>query len=75
MLGVQKAGYAVRNGHMYAYRLLKGIELPNIDDGVVRISLLHYNTPQEVRGLLLALEGVLTGGSPEAAWSDQCIIA
>lgn len=57
---VQKAGYAVRNGHMYAHRLLEGMKLPDIDDGVVRISLLHYNTPQEVRGLLLALDRVLS---------------
>lgn len=45
---------------MYAYRLLTGMQLPDIDDGVVRISLLHYNTPQEVRGLLKALEAVLS---------------
>ena len=56
----QEAGFAVRNGHMYAYRLLTGMQLPDIDDGVVRISLLHYNTPQEVQGLLGALERVLS---------------
>ena len=29
------------------------------DDGVVRVSLLHYNTPAEVAALIVALEAVL----------------
>ena len=59
VFGLQKEGFALRNGHMYAYRLLTGMKVPDIDDGVVRISLQHYNTPQEVRSLLLALDSVL----------------
>ena len=44
---------------MYAYRLLKALRVPDLDDGVVRISLLHYNTPAEVEGLIRALKTVL----------------
>ena len=55
----QKEGFALRHGHMYAYRLLTALCVPDIDDGVVRISLLHYNTPAEVQGLLDALKSVL----------------
>ena len=44
---------------MYAYRLLEALHVPDLDDGVVRISLLHYNTPAEVDGLIRALKAVL----------------
>jgi selenocysteine lyase/cysteine desulfurase len=34
-----------RSGHMYSYRLLKDIfGLEDVDDGVIRVSMLHYNT-------------------------------
>lgn len=34
-----------RSGHMYSYRLLKDVfELEDVEDGVVRVSMLHYNT-------------------------------
>ena len=56
---LQKEGFALRHGHMYAYRLLEALHVPDIDDGVVRISLLHYNTPAEVEGLIRALKAVL----------------
>jgi selenocysteine lyase/cysteine desulfurase len=55
----QKEGFALRHGHMYAYRLLTALRLPDINDGVVRVSLLHYNTPAEVQGLIKALTTVL----------------
>ncbi|MBS1717282.1 MAG: cysteine desulfurase-like protein [Armatimonadetes bacterium] len=55
---VQQHGIGVRHGHMYAYRLCEalGIE-PN--QGVVRTSLVHYNTMDEVERLIKALEEVL----------------
>ena len=44
----------LRNGNMYAVRLLDGLGIPR-DPGVVRASLAHYNTVEEVEGLLGAL--------------------
>ena len=60
---IQKAGFAIRHGHLYAMRLterlvdLQYVRSPG--DGVVRISLLHYNTPEEVRQLVTALNDLL----------------
>lgn len=52
-----------RNGHMYAHRLLTALaktdETWDVQDGVVRISMLHYNTPAEVDHLLAALDEIL----------------
>lgn len=34
-----------RSGHMYSYRLLKDVfGLEDVEDGVIRVSMLHYNT-------------------------------
>lgn len=41
------AGIGVRDGHMYAPRLMKRLGLSQ-DSGVVRVSLVHYNTLQEI---------------------------
>ena len=46
----------LRHGNMYAVRLLDGLGIPR-DPGVVRASLAHYNTVEEVEGLLTALRG------------------
>jgi len=40
-------GVAVRNGHMYAHRLCRALGI-DPDDGVVRVSLVHYNTLEEI---------------------------
>jgi selenocysteine lyase/cysteine desulfurase len=37
----------------------RGAAAAAVEDGVVRISLLHYNTPAEVEGLLDVLREVL----------------
>jgi selenocysteine lyase/cysteine desulfurase len=50
---------ACRNGHMYAYRLCEALGL-DLADGVVRLSLVHYNAMDEVDRLLDALDAVLT---------------
>jgi selenocysteine lyase/cysteine desulfurase len=42
------AGIGIRDGHMYAPRLMKKLGL-RLESGVVRASLLHYNTAAEVR--------------------------
>lgn len=48
-------GFGLRHGHMYAYRLCEALGIDPAD-GVVRISLLHYNTPEEVADVLAALD-------------------
>jgi cysteine desulfurase family protein (TIGR01976 family) len=45
---MSNAGIGIRDGHMYSPRLIKRLGL-SLDSGVVRASLLHYNTLQEVR--------------------------
>ena len=49
---------AVRFGHFYAYRLVRDLGLME-RDGVVRVSLAHYNSPDEVGRLVAALEELL----------------
>jgi len=44
--------------HFYAYRLVEALGL-DPDDGVVRLSLLHYNSPEEVERALTALDEAL----------------
>ncbi|AIE84202.1 cysteine desulfurase-like protein [Fimbriimonas ginsengisoli] len=51
-------GVGIRHGHMYAYRLCQSLGIPT-DPGVVRISLLHYNTDAELDRLFAALDEVL----------------
>ena len=48
----------IRNGEFYAWRCLEGLGIePN--DGVVRVSMVHYNTMQEVRRLTEFLDRVI----------------
>ena len=48
----------IRFGHMYAVRLCQALGI-NLDDGVVRVSLVHYNTPDEVSRLIYALDAII----------------
>jgi len=59
-----------RWGHFYAYSLVLGLpgfsKNPgagerSVDDGVVRISLVHYNTIAEVKKIIAALEDIILG--------------
>jgi cysteine desulfurase family protein (TIGR01976 family) len=43
-----EAGIGIRDGHMYAPRMMKSLGLA-VESGVVRASLLHYNTVQEIQ--------------------------
>jgi cysteine desulfurase family protein (TIGR01976 family) len=52
------AGIGARNGHMYAYRLCEALGL-DPEDGVVRISLVHYNTPGEIERLIEVLDDAM----------------
>lgn len=56
----QKGGIGIRWGHFYAYTLVDELK-PKLDvsDGVVRISLVHYNTVEEVETIISILEEVL----------------
>ena len=51
-------GVGIRHGHMYAHRLCERLGIP-IEDGVVRISPVHYNTVQEVDHLFDGLDPLL----------------
>jgi selenocysteine lyase/cysteine desulfurase len=44
------AGIGIRDGHMYAPRLMKRLGLTK-EIGAVRVSLVHYNTPAEIHRL------------------------
>ena len=52
------AGIGIRNGHCASHRLCSALGL-DPDDGVVRASFVHYNTPQEMESLIEVLERVL----------------
>eukprot|EP00123_Amoebidium_parasiticum_P000837 comp11738_c0_seq1/m.6324 comp11738_c0_seq1/g.6324 ORF comp11738_c0_seq1/g.6324 comp11738_c0_seq1/m.6324 type:complete len:426 (-) comp11738_c0_seq1:248-1525(-) len=49
-----EAKVAVRHGHMYAFHLTEALGLDTVE-GVVRVSMLHYNTHEEVDRLISAL--------------------
>lgn len=49
---------AVRFGNFYAYRAMEALGLEP-SDGVVRVSLAHYNTTEEIERLMTALDRVL----------------
>lgn len=50
-------GFAVRDGHMYSPRLIKRLGL-SPDVGLVRASLVHYNTEDEISRFLQTLEQI-----------------
>jgi cysteine desulfurase family protein (TIGR01976 family) len=49
---------AIRWGHFYAHRLVEALDLLP-QNGVVRVSMAHYNTPAEVERLIAALDRTL----------------
>jgi len=52
-----KNGIATRNDNFYAWRCLKALGI-NTDDGVVRTSMVHYNTEDDVNKLTSALKKI-----------------
>ncbi len=52
-----KNGIATRNDNFYAWRCLRALGI-NTDDGVVRISIVHYNKIEEVNNLIKILDKV-----------------
>lgn len=58
-----KSPYGCRSGHFYSKRLCEEVlGIKDADDGVIRCSLLHYNTKEEVSGLVKVLEGIIEKG-------------
>ncbi|EKM81595.1 hypothetical protein AGABI1DRAFT_105130 [Agaricus bisporus var. burnettii JB137-S8] len=56
----KKGGIGIRYGHFYAYTLVSELTPKlNVDDGVVRISLVHYNTIEEVNRIIEILKEIL----------------
>jgi len=53
-----KREIGIRDGHMYAPRLMKRLNL-SMDSGAIRASLVHYNTLDEVRRFGEALKAVI----------------
>lgn len=52
-----RAGVGCKYGHFYAYRMCEALGLdPN--DGVARISAVHYNTVEEIERVIGVLEGM-----------------
>ncbi len=49
---------AVRHGHMYAWHLCKALGL-DLEDGVLRVSFVHYNTPGEIDRLIEVFDTIL----------------
>ena len=52
---VDRSGIGIRHGHMYAYHLCEALGLVP-EDGVVRVSPVHYNTVDEIETLIEVLE-------------------
>ncbi len=55
---LQNAGIGTENGNFYAHRLVRDLGI-DPDDGVVRISLVHYNRQQDVTKILTQLDRAL----------------
>ncbi len=56
---MQDQGIGCENGHFYAWRLINALGM-DPDDGVVRISLAHYSSHEEVQKVLAALDSALS---------------
>jgi selenocysteine lyase/cysteine desulfurase len=52
-----KHGIATRNDNFYAWRCLKALGI-DTEDGVVRTSMVHYNTHEDVDKLINALKKI-----------------
>ena len=53
-----EAGIGIRDGHMYAPRLMNRLEL-SMDTGAIRVSLVHYNTIEEIRRFASVLADIV----------------
>jgi selenocysteine lyase/cysteine desulfurase len=51
-------GVMAGGGHFYAWRLLEGLGL-DPEHGVLRLSFVHYTSPEEIQQLIAALNAEL----------------
>jgi cysteine desulfurase family protein (TIGR01976 family) len=56
---IDKTGIGIRFGDFYSRGLIDDLHLPN-DDGVIRVSAVHYNTVEQIDRLIAALERLRT---------------
>jgi cysteine desulfurase family protein (TIGR01976 family) len=56
-----RAGVGIRDGHMYAPRLMSRLGL-SMDTGVIRVSLVHYNTIDEIQRFATVLGEIIARG-------------
>ncbi len=63
-LAVARDKVAISHGHFYAKRLLDNLQISNTTDGVVRCSMAHYNTSEEVKQLTCSLDRILASTTP-----------
>ncbi len=55
---IDRNNIGIRFGHMYAVRLCNALGI-DLETGVVRVSLVHYNTPEEIERLIRCFEEIL----------------
>ena len=53
-----KNNIGIRNGNFYAWRILKALNIDE-EDGVVRASMVHYNTEEDVNLLIKHLDAIV----------------
>ncbi|KAF9485510.1 selenocysteine lyase [Pholiota conissans] len=67
-----KGGVGIRYGHFYAYTLVEQLEPKiDVDEGVVRISLVHYNTVEEVQKIIAILKEVFAQDDLSVALKER----
>ena len=54
---LNQEGIAIRNDNFYAWRCLKALGI-DIDDGVIRASMVHYNDLNDVEKLINVLKKI-----------------
>ncbi len=54
-----EADIAAGSGHFYGARCVEALGYKDIDDGVVRVSMVHYTSLEEAQRLIAVLEEVL----------------
>ncbi|KAJ0168642.1 putative cysteine desulfurase [Colletotrichum tanaceti] len=58
----KETDFGFRWGHFYSYRLIKEILDLDPADGIVRVSMVHYNSLDEIKSFVVALDKALRQG-------------
>jgi len=67
-------GFMAGNGNFFAVRVLEAMNV-DPDRGAVRLSLLHYNSMEEVKGVIEALEHILGAQTPPRHGRSSAVAA